>query len=82
MAITYDLLAWQKRQNTDDRTIGDIFYLINDSLPEIKFIDALVYLISELKQVKFELSDQIDKLVNKFIEQLPVLIQNLLKPVV
>lgn len=44
-AMTYILLAWQERLNKDDRTLGDLFYLMNDSLPEIKFIEALVYLL-------------------------------------
>ncbi|OXT09847.1 IS4 family transposase, partial [Streptococcus sp. KR] len=25
--MTYDLLAWQERQNQDDRTIGDLFFI-------------------------------------------------------
>lgn len=33
-ALTYDLLAWQERLSTDDRTIGDIFYLMNNALPD------------------------------------------------
>lgn len=59
-AITYDLLAWQERQNTDDKTIGDLFYLMNESLPDIKFIDALVYLILELKELKQTSFEKID----------------------
>ena len=43
-ALTFILLAWQERQSKDDRTLGDLFYLMNDALPEIKFIEALVYL--------------------------------------
>uniref|UniRef100_UPI000A969C43 transposase n=1 Tax=Loigolactobacillus backii TaxID=375175 RepID=UPI000A969C43 len=26
--MTYDLLAWQERQNQDDRTIGDLFFIM------------------------------------------------------
>ena len=59
-SITYDLLAWQERQNTDDKTIGDLFYLMNESLPDIKFIDALVYLILELKELKQTSFEKID----------------------
>ena len=59
-AITYDLLAWQERQNTDDKIIGDLFYLMNESLPDIKFIDALVYLILELKELKQTSFEKID----------------------
>ena len=63
-AITYDLLAWQERQNTDDKIIGDLFYLMNESLPDIKFIDALVYLILELKELKQTSFEKIDKNVS------------------
>ena len=59
-AITYDLLAWQERQNTDDKIIGDLFYLMNESSPDIKFIDALVYLILELKELKQTSFEKID----------------------
>lgn len=59
-AITYDLLAWQERQNTDDKIIRDLFYLMNESLPDIKFIDALVYLILELKELKQTSFEKID----------------------
>lgn len=59
-AITYDLLVWQERQNTDDKIIGDLFYLMNESLPDIKFIDALVYLILELKELKQTSFEKID----------------------
>lgn len=78
-AITYDLLAWQERQSTDDKTMGDLFYLMNDSLPDIKFVDALVYLISALKKVAFAVSEKINELINDFIAQLPSCIQSELK---
>ena len=57
-AITYDLLAWQERQSTDDKTMGDWFYLMNESLPDIKFVDALVYLISAFKKIAFDVSEK------------------------
>ena len=41
-------------------TIGDLFYLMNESLPDIKFIDALVYLILELKELKQTSFEKID----------------------
>ncbi|MBP2058209.1 hypothetical protein J2Z60_001386 [Lactobacillus colini] len=43
-ALVYDLLAWQERQETDDKTLGDLFYLMNDYLPNLAFEQALVYL--------------------------------------
>lgn len=78
-AIAYDLLAWQERQNTDNKTMGDLFYLMNVSLPDIKFVDALVYLISTLKKVVFAVSEKINELINDFIAQLPYCIQSELK---
>lgn len=48
-ALTYAFLAWQERQNKDDRTLGDLFYLMNDALSGIKFIETLVYLLRILK---------------------------------
>lgn len=75
-------MAWQERQNTDDRTIGDLFYLMNESLPDIRFVDALVYLISELKELKQTSFEKIDEAINDFINQLPRFIQIALKQII
>ena len=75
-------MAWQERQNTDDKTIGDLFYLMNESLPDIKFVDALVYLISELKELKQTSFEKIDEAINDFINQLPRCIQIALKQII
>lgn len=75
-------MAWQERQNTDDRTIGDLFYLMNESLPDIKFVDALVYLISELKELEQTSFEKIDEAINDFINQLPRFIQIALKQII
>ena len=79
--ITYDLLAWQERLNTDDRTIGGIFYQMNDAMPEIQFIDALVYLIHQLSQIDIRLEKQIEPFIDQFIRQLPINVQGILKSV-
>ena len=67
-AMTYILLAWQERLNKDDRTLGDLFYLMNDSLPEIKFIEALVYL---LKTFQSQEAGFISQTINQFLAYLP-----------
>lgn len=77
-ALTYDLLAWQERLNTDDRTIGDLFYLMNDALPDLAFEEALVYLMSVLKEAEVKLTDKITKIIEEFISRLPKCIQNAL----
>lgn len=81
-ALTYDLLAWQERQNTDDRTIGDLFYLMNDALPDLAFEEALVYLLTELKAIKNELTEKITEAIENFIAMLPEFIQAVLRKAV
>lgn len=78
-AMTYILLAWQERLNKDDRTLGDLFYLMNDSLPEIKFIEALVYL---LKTFQSQEAGFISQTINQFLAYLPRNVQNILQKVV
>lgn len=80
-AITYDLLAWQERLTKDDRTIGGIFYLMNDALPDIQFMEALVYLISELNQLESKSTNQVEQLLNQFIGNLPQSVQNMVREV-
>lgn len=77
-ALTYDHLAWQERLNADDRTIGDLFYLMNDALPDLAFEEALVYLMSVLKEAEVKLTDKITKIIEEFISRLPKCIQNVL----
>ena len=77
-ALTYDLLAWQEILNTDDRTIGDLFYLMNDALPDLAFEESLVYLMSVLKEAEVKLTDKITKIIEEFISRLPKCIQNVL----
>lgn len=78
-AMTYILLAWQECLNKDDRTLGDLFYLMNDSLPEIKFIEALVYL---LKTFQSQEAGFISQTINQFLAYLPHNVQNILQKVV
>lgn len=77
-ALTYDLLAWQERINTDDRTLGDLFYIMGDSMPDLAFEKALVYLLTQLKKVKNEMPKKIENILEQFIERLPGFIQSIL----
>lgn len=75
-ALTYELLAWQQRQTVDERTIGDLFYLMNDALPDLACEEALVYLLTALKAVKEEITKKIGQVIDNFIKLLPRFIQN------
>lgn len=46
--ITYDLLAWQQRPNEDDRTLGDLFYEMDETMPDIAVTQALAWLLKAL----------------------------------
>lgn len=78
-AMTYILLAWQERLNKDDRTLGDLFYLMNDSLPEVKFIEALVYLLKTLQSQELNF---IGQTINRFMTYLPRNVQTILQAAV
>lgn len=43
-------------------------------------MDALAYLIRALSQVKLELATQINKIIDRFVIQLPIVIQKVLNP--
>lgn len=55
--------------------MGDLFYLMNAALPEIKFIEALVYL---LKSLQTQVTDFLNHTIDQFIGYLPQNIQRVL----
>ena len=72
MMMTYDLLAWQERQEKDERTIGDLFYIMGEAMPDLSLTDVLVWFIKLLNQlVESEPVKQINETVAKFISSLP-----------
>ena len=48
---------------------------MNDSLPDIKFIDTLVYLIDQLETIKGIDEDKLTEVVESFMALLPEFIQ-------
>ncbi|GMM19466.1 hypothetical protein LAYK6_06780 [Lactobacillus amylovorus subsp. amylovorus] len=51
--------------------IGDLFYLMNEALPDLAFEEALIYLITALKEVKAT----VEQILDNFINLLPVFMQ-------
>ncbi|RYL92730.1 hypothetical protein EWI07_08670 [Sporolactobacillus sp. THM7-4] len=75
VAIVYSLLAVQHREQEDDRTLGELFYLMVDELADVTFAEAIRQLM-DLFQEAFEdecvLSEKlIDQIIDKFLEKLP-----------
>ncbi len=71
----YMLLAVEQRENRDMRSLGELFYLSVDELPDIRYIHALRLILSqfaELIQKKTVLEKkEVTELLNLFFEELP-----------
>lgn len=73
--IRYMILAMEVRRNTDERTIGELFYIMCDELEDIKLMHALALLLELLCQAVDTLSlssKTIEKLKCAFLESLPL----------
>ena len=73
----YMLLAVEQRENRDMRSLGELFYLSVDELPDIQYMEALRLILArfaELIQKKTVLEEnEVLKLLDAFIEELPSL---------
>lgn len=65
---SYDLLAWRQRQNEDDRTLGDLFFMMNAALPDIAVAQALSWLIEALAKLGRKLIDISERAINNIID--------------
>lgn len=52
--------------------------MMNDALPDLAFEEALVYLMSVLKEAEVKLTDKITKIIEESISRLTKCIQNVL----
>lgn len=69
-----DILALAQRENSDDRTYGDLFYDYSRPSPDIKFANALGWLMKNLIGIgkKFDMNEEILSAVfDEFIKALP-----------
>mgnify|MGYP005813833093 CR=1 FL=1 len=71
----YMMLAVENRQTLDNRTLGEIFYLLTDELADISWIQAFQMLmqafINALSDKLSLSSDQIEELMDAFLTTLP-----------
>lgn len=71
----YIVSNWEIRKNNDDRTIGELFYLMCDEVRESTFMEALMTLLAILEDIRTcideKASKYMDKLVENWKEQLP-----------
>ncbi len=81
--IWYMLLSLQQRNNSDDRTISELFLLMINELADITFGHALQLIVDimlQMIQERFGLSvDQLDHFLADFVGRLPVSYQHALR---
>jgi hypothetical protein len=73
--MRYMLLALEKRNLSDNRTIGELFFFCCDELPDLKFSEVLVMLLHMLREslceILFLTSTQINTIIDTFIANIP-----------
>jgi hypothetical protein len=71
----YMMLAIENRKETDQRTLGELFYLVTDEMSDITWIEAFHLLMQVFLDTitdKLSLtSEQLDQLMETFIAALP-----------
>lgn len=79
VAIGYSILAVQHREQVDDRTLGELFYLMVDELTDITFAEAIQQLIDLFKEAfkdEYILCEEVlNTIIEQFLKKLPVSFQ-------
>ena len=85
VAVSYLILAVQHREQADERTMGELFYLMIEELSDITFSEAIIQLLELFKEVfenEMVLSEEVlNNIMGQFIQKLPRSTQNQLKMV-
>ena len=74
----------QQRESNDDRSIGELFYLAIDELPDVCYIEAvrllMVLFAARVRERRLLAEGEIQELLQGFLAELPMLlVQNLRK---
>ena len=78
---SYDGLALAQRENTDDRTLGDLFFDYGRPLPDIKLVSTLNWLIQTITGLGEKLDMAVETftiIFDEFIKALPSSLARLL----
>ena len=81
--VRYILLSVEKRINEDNRTIGELFYLISDELKDITFSQSMIILVQAFVSSMIEIlhltDEQLSALMADFSTRLPECIRRSLR---
>ena len=76
----YMMIALEQRKNTDERTLGEIFFYFIDELTDITFAESYMILLKAMFEsiyTIFQVTDeQMDEFISLFINKLPAYIQS------
>ncbi|MEI4282013.1 transposase, partial [Tetragenococcus halophilus] len=76
-------LAVQERESKDDRTLGELFYLLIDELSELSVSEAILQLLVLFQEAfadEYVLDEAVlNNIIEQFLEKLPSSIQKQLK---
>ena len=82
----YMLLALEQRQNSDQRTLGEIFFFLVDEMADITFSRSFYILmealVASLQEILKLTDNQISAFVTDFESRLPEYLQKALHPTV
>lgn len=77
--VRYMFLALSQRENSDDRSLGELFYIMCQELDDIKFSSALQLLMTAMLESLLDkfthTEEQIQDFINDFVGNLPLYIQ-------
>ena len=77
------MLSLEQRRNVDKRSIVELFLLAYDELQALRYIDALHLILKMLIEVIEErmifMEKELDKMLDSFLENLPILWHKCLK---
>ena len=78
------LLAVSKRDNEDERTIGELFYLMVSEVADLTYSESMLMIATAMLdavQGMFRLTDaQMDELMERFMNNLPEHLRRSLQP--
>lgn len=75
----YMMLAVQKRDNEDERTLGELFYLAIDEMADISFSESMLILIeamtNSMKEIIHATDEQLVRVLEAFLNKFPNFMQ-------
>lgn len=76
----YMLLSVEKRLNEDDRTVGELFFIMVDELQDITFNQSMAIIVQafldSIQELLHLTDDQINSLLTDFVSRLPVYLRD------